>query len=93
MNFFLKFPLQLLLLVHIQVSLFDGIQNAVGNFWVVEVGNFVSSVLIIKRNRRAVLNSPLEIIYGYVSAKGALGGIIARKQWRSSKSNAGCSGQ
>ena len=63
MDFLGKFPLQLLLLVHVQVGPLDGVQNPVGDLRVVEVGDLIPPVLIVQGNRGPVLHRPFEIVH------------------------------
>ena len=93
MYFLCKFPLQLFLLVHVQIRLLDGIQNPVGDFRVMQVGDLVPAVLVIQRHRRAVLHRSLEVIHGNVAAKGARGQVVIRQKRRSRKADARGRGQ
>ena len=89
MYFLGKFPLQFFLLVRIQVSPFNGFQNPVGDFRVVQVGNFIAPVFIIQRHCCTIFHRPFEIIYRYVTAKGAFSNVVTGQQRSSGESDPG----
>ena len=82
-----KLPLQLFLLVHVQVGPLDGIQNPVGDLRVVQIRDCVATVLIVQRHRGAILYRPLEVVHRYVAAEGALSDIVVGQQRRPGKAN------
>ena len=82
-----KFPLQLFLLIHIQIGPLDGVQNSVGDLRVVQIRDLITPVLIVQRNRSAILYRPLEVIHRYVSTEGALGDVVVGQQRRPGKAN------
>ena len=87
-----KFPLQFLLLVHVQVGPLDGVQNPIGNLWVVEVSNFVPSVFVVQRHSGPILHGTLEVIHGYVAAKGALRDVVVGQEGGPGKTDTGGGG-
>ena len=90
MDFFCKLPLQLVLLVHIQIRLFDGVKNPIRDFRIIlDVQNFFAPVLVVQRYRSAVLHRPFEVIHRYVAAEGALCDVVIGEQRRSGKSDTG----
>ena len=87
MYFFGKFCFQLVLLVCIKVSPFNGIQNPVRNFRIMQIQNFFAAVFIIKRYSRTIFNSTFKIINGYITAKSTRRNIIIRQKRRTCKTN------
>ena len=82
-----KLSLQFFLLIHIQIGPLDGVQNPVGDLRVVQIHNLITPVLIVQRNRSAILYRPLEVIHRYVSTEGALGDVVVGQQRRPGKAN------
>ena len=80
MDLLRKFPLQFLLLVYVQVRLFNGIEYPVGDLWIVKVRDFISTVFIVQGNCGSVLYRALKVIYRDVPAEGPLGDIIVGHQ-------------
>ena len=90
MDFFCKFLLQPVLLVHIQISLFNGIQNPICDFRIVfDIQDFFTTVFVVQRYCRTILHCPFEIIHRYVAAEGTLGDVVVGQQRRSGKSDTG----
>ena len=87
-----KLPLQLLLLVYVQVGPLNGVQNPIGDFRIVQIGDFIAPILIIEGHRCTVFHRPLEIVNRYVTAKGTLSNVVTGKQWSPGKANAGGGG-
>ena len=82
--------LQLILLVHIQVGLLNGVQNPIRDFRVVlHVQNLLSPVFVVQRHRRAVIHGSLEIVHRYVAAEGAFCDTVAGQQRCAGKANPG----
>ena len=78
MDFFCKLCFQLVLLIHIQIRLLNGIQNAACNFRVVfHIQNFLAAVFVVQRHSCTILYSSPEVIHRYVATEGALGDVIA----------------
>ena len=62
---------ELVLLIHVEIRVFYGVQNPICDLRVVKVKDLLSAVLVIQRDSRAVLHGSLEVIDRNIAAKGA----------------------
>ena len=79
---------ELVLLIHVEIRVFYGVQNPICDLRVVKVKDLLSAVLVIQRDSRAVLHGSLEVIDRNIAAKGAGGDVVARQKRRSGKADA-----
>ena len=88
-----KLGLQLVLLVHVEVGGLDGVEDAVGDFGVVQVLDLVASVFVVERDGRPVVHGAFEVVNGDIAAEGAGGDVVVGEKRRAGEADAGGRGQ
>ena len=89
MDFLCKLRFELILLIDVDVGIFDGVENAVGDFRIMEIEYLFAAILIIERNGSTVLHGAFEIIHGNVAAKSTGCDIVAGQERSAGKANTG----
>ena len=93
MDLFGEFQFQLFLLAGIQISCFNGINDLLGDFRVLDRPQLFTTVFVVQWYGCAVIHRPLEIVHRDVTTKGALCDRIIGEQRCAGKTNTGGSRQ
>ena len=89
MDFLCKFPFQLFLLADIQICRFDGIHDLLRDFRILDGAKLFAAILIVQRNRCAVLYGALKVIDGNIAAESAFRDGIVGEQGRAGETDPG----
>ena len=89
MDFLCKLRFELILLIDVDVGIFDGVENAVGDFRIMEIEYLFAAILIVQRNGRTVLHGAFEIVNRDIAAEGARSDIVVGQERSAGKANTG----
>ena len=89
MDFLSKFRFELILLIDVDISVFDGVKDAVGDLRIMEIEYLFAAILIVQRNGRTVLHGAFEIVNRDIAAEGARSDIVAGQERSAGKTNTG----